>query len=941
MTHRWRLRTLGGLTLLRDGVAVAGAPAQRRRLALLAVIAASADAGVSRDRLQAMFWPESDAESARHALNQLLFLVRRELGSVTLSGTAELRLGSDDLSTDVLELERAAAAGDDEKVVALYAGPFLDGFHVRAGLEFEHWQDEKRAQLSAFYLASLERLATAATTSGDHAAAAAHWRRLTVIDPLNARFAVELMRALAAAGEVPGAVQHAKVHAALLIAETGLEPDAAVSALAAELRRRQNDLPVRTAVFSNEATASFSSEETSSAVPSPTSPASTIPGRSRRRRIYGGIATGAALIAGVLFAALSRRTEPDEGLIAVAPFEVLDPELALWREGMMDVLARALDGAGPLRSVSPTIVMRAWPGRSDVASARTLGRRSGASLVVLGTLMRSGRDSVRGTTTLIDARTGDIIAERESRDDVTHIDRVADSLAVAVLRDIGVRRPLQAVRTASLGSASLPALKAFLRGEQLIREGQMDSARVFYSRAAELDHRFALALHRLSWTQYTTSALVVDSSYRSNAFRAQRLNHGLPRRDSLLVLLDSLRIAGEFNPVLEISPITVEGGRRILDVALQLAHDYPADPEAQYQLGDVRMHFAPLLGTENRVARADFDRAIALDSSFALAYEHVVTLALRDQDVAGARRYVAAIDRYAPLTDVGRTTPLLGAMLEQRAGSTERVTRLVDSLPLSAVFASVGAASEWMDSAETALRLAQHMVDRTRREQPTFVAATLRAECMLLAERGHLREAREVYAGGAMEDPRLYVELAMLGAVAPNEARETFGRWRSGDDLLTESRAAPWWAAHRDSQALEELHVRARRPNPSDSIGVGHYVDWSLTLYLALARADTNTAVSTCRAMKTETLAFRFLEEVDCGQLLIARGRYRDAEQLLGPRRWIYGPIARVMRTLERARAAQLAGDRSGAAAGYAFVEAAWRNADPGLRTQMTTYSNK
>jgi len=933
MTLRWRLRTLGGLSLQRDGSVVTGAPAQRRRLALLAAIAAAGEAGISRDRLQAMFWPESDSESARHALNQLLFLVRRDLGPGVLSGTAELWLGSESVSTDMLDLERAASAGDDEQVVALYAGPFLDGFHLRGAPEFERWQDQKRDQLGKLYSASLERLATAASTRGEHAIAAGLWRRLTLIEPLNGRFAILLMRALAAAGDVPGALQNAKLHAAMLSAETGLDPDPALSTLAAELRRRQSDPPNRPALAGGP-TPSSGSEEVPASVPPPTLPAPSSGAWWLRRRTYIWIAASVALAAGVFLVTSLRRPRPDEGLIAVAPFEVLDPELALWREGMMDVVARALDGAGPLRSVSATTVMRKWPGRSDIAAARELGRRSGASLVVLGTLLRSGRDSVRGTTTLVNAQTGDVIAEREARDDFTHIDRVADSLAVAVLRDIGVRRPLQAVRTAGLGSASPPALKAFLRGEQLLREGLMDSAGIFYTRATELDPHFALALHRLSWTQYTTSAPVPDSAYRGNAFRAQALNHGLPRRDSLLLLLDSLRLAGEFNAFYEISPISVRSANRILAVALQLAHDYPTDAEAQYQLGDVRVHFAPLLGTHSADARADFDRSIALDSSFAPAYEHVVTLALREDDVAAARRYLVAIHKFAPLTDVGRETPILDAMIDEPAVSADSLTRLVDSLPLQVVYGVVGPAADWMDSAETALVLEARIVARTRREQPNLIALDLGAQAMLLAERGHLREAREVYASGAKENPRLYTELALLGAFSPSEADETFKRWRSEDDLLTASRALPWWAAHGDSQKLKQLQLRARRPNPADSIGIGRYLDWSLTLYIALARADTSAAFSTCRAIKPETLPFRFLEEVDCGRILMARGRYRDAEELLAPRYWSYGPIARVMRTLELARAAERAGDRHQAAIGYGFVKAAWRNADPLLKAR-------
>src|SRR5207302_10192514 len=44
----------------------------------------------------------------------------------------------------------------------------------------------------------------------------------------------------------------------------------------------------------------------------------------------------------------------------------------------------SLDGAGPLRTVSPTLVVRRWRGRADPASARALGRETGAGTVVFG-----------------------------------------------------------------------------------------------------------------------------------------------------------------------------------------------------------------------------------------------------------------------------------------------------------------------------------------------------------------------------------------------------------------------------------------------------------------------------------------------------------------------------------------------------------------------------
>ena len=43
---------------------------QPKRLALLAYLAAEGPERTQRDVLRALFWPESDAEHARHALNQ-------------------------------------------------------------------------------------------------------------------------------------------------------------------------------------------------------------------------------------------------------------------------------------------------------------------------------------------------------------------------------------------------------------------------------------------------------------------------------------------------------------------------------------------------------------------------------------------------------------------------------------------------------------------------------------------------------------------------------------------------------------------------------------------------------------------------------------------------------------------------------------------------------
>ncbi len=76
------------------------------------------------------------------------------------------------------------------------------------------------------------------------------------------------------------------------------------------------------------------------------------------------------------------------------------------------------------------------------------------------------------------------------------MDRLTDSLTVKLLRELGRTRRNEVFRTTSLGATSLPALKAFLQGEQWFRRAAWDSALAYYEHAIALDSTFPLALRR-------------------------------------------------------------------------------------------------------------------------------------------------------------------------------------------------------------------------------------------------------------------------------------------------------------------------------------------------------------------------------------------------------------------------------------------------------------
>ena len=222
----------------RADAAVSGSAAQPRRLAVLALLASAGEQGLTREKLMAYLWGETDEERARRGLNQALYALRQDLGSDDVFlGTRHLQLNPDLVSSDLAEFGRALASGKLEDAAARYTGPFLDGFHLPGAPEFERWAEEERAGLARNYAQSLGKLAGGAEAHGNWAEAVGWWRKLAAQDPLNAKVAVSLMRALAAAGDRAGALQHARIYEVLLQQELDAPPDREVLALAAELRR--------------------------------------------------------------------------------------------------------------------------------------------------------------------------------------------------------------------------------------------------------------------------------------------------------------------------------------------------------------------------------------------------------------------------------------------------------------------------------------------------------------------------------------------------------------------------------------------------------------------------------------------------------------------------------------------------------------------------------
>ena len=233
-----QLITFGGLHVLRDGAELDRLASQRSRAALLIYL--TIERSVSRESLMAMFWPESDAENARHALRQSLYHLCRLVGGRDWIGTdAHSLVTRGELGADATAFSDAVDRGDNERAVRLYRGPFLDGVHLVDRQSWESWVDGRRTTYARLFRKACRQLLDAKLAAGRFTDAIAVAERWTARDATDDEAQHRLIGALAAAGERADAIRQYETYARLLDRE-GLEPLEETRELVDQLRLRRS-----------------------------------------------------------------------------------------------------------------------------------------------------------------------------------------------------------------------------------------------------------------------------------------------------------------------------------------------------------------------------------------------------------------------------------------------------------------------------------------------------------------------------------------------------------------------------------------------------------------------------------------------------------------------------------------------------------------------------
>jgi TolB-like protein len=505
------VQLLGGASLRSGDAPLNGPPAQRHRIALLTLIVAAWPHPLSRERAMSLLWPERDTANARRLLNLAVHVLRTALGEGAIASTGDgLLLNPSRISCDLHDLRTAIDADETERVVRLYAGSLLDGFHLDDSTEFGYWLDERRTELAHAYVGALHALAERQKQSGDVHGRVRTCLRLVAADPHSGANAQALMRALDDAGDRLGAIHHASEHANRLRADLDLAPDPKVAELAAQLR-------------SNAVT--------------PASVRST-PGVQRTPSV------------------------------AVLPFLSITSEPAdeHFADGITEDVIAQLSKMRALRVISRTSVM---PFKQRQQSLKEIGRKVGATTILDGSVRHAG-DRVRIVAKLIDVETDQHLWAETYDRQLTDIFAIQSDVAlhIAAALNAELSREEQ-TRVRKEPTKDLQAYQLYQQGRQLFikytSEGYAQAIERF-ERAIARDPAFALAYCNLAMT-YTelaeSGAMEPDVAYRhaaDAAATALKLDPDLGAAHCTLGYLkgvcefDWLGAEREFKRALELSP---------------------------------------------------------------------------------------------------------------------------------------------------------------------------------------------------------------------------------------------------------------------------------------------------------------------------------------------------------------------------------------------------
>ena len=677
--------------------------------------------------------------------------------------------------------------------------------------------------------------------------------------------------------------------------------------------------------------------------------------RSARRAVAITVGVALALVAGaVAYSGRPARPPVDTSLVAVAPFRIAssDASLRYLREGMLDLLSAKLTGSAGPRSADPRSVLTAWrraagTDTADLPRARALdvAEALGAGQLLIGDVTG---DSSRITlhAVLVRVSDGRVLAPAQVDGNLDSLPKLVDQLTAQLL----ATGAGEGDRLSTLTSTSLPALRAFLSGQWLYRRGRYREAAQAYTSAIDLDSTFALAALRLA---NASNWFGVPMARERGLRLAWAGRARLDPRDR--ALLDAT--AGPNYPSTSSYLDILKAKERYVAAA-------PDRADAWFELGDGLFHFGAVVGYSDADARAAdaLKRALALDSTYAPAAEHLLLIEAHQGDTGSVRQLGQHFLSIDPASENADGVRWRMAVALGDSASLAAITRRRDTLtPISAHTMAYMSQLDAVDL-DRAQRVADAAVENAHaqgdkyaalvsahdlalnrgRPSAAVVANTRSRDVGMTSARVYLRErvrdalywdGDSAAAAAAVRE----LERTAFGPV-PEKQNDRYGQ------LVDLCNVELWRAAHGDARTVASSVTRLRRVSASsDDAAITTFTHSCATLLDAVSassngRSDAPVAVAKLDSM-LRTGPGGFVQ--DAGNLILARLKERRGDvrgALAAVRRretFLTRPLYLSTFLREEGRLAALAGENDAAIEAYRHYLTLRAAPEPPLRSEV------
>jgi serine/threonine-protein kinase len=482
--------------------------------------------------------------------------------------------------------------------------------------------------------------------------------------------------------------------------------------------------------------------------------------------------------------------------IAVLPFSVRGSEnFDYLGEGMVDLLSTKLDGAGELRSADPravlSLVAQESRGVPDPEKGRSIARGLGAGLYVLGNIVEiQGR--LQLDASLYDPDLGlDAVAHASAEGEAAQLFDLVDVVAAELLVGQG-----RTTRIASVTTSSLPALKAYLEGEQAFRSGHFAPAAEAFERATELDSTFALAWYRLGVAgEWLVRADLVELSAEQAIRHSSRLSdHDRDLFEAFLVYRHGDAAEAE----------------RLYRAILSTHSD---DVEAWIQLGELLFHYGPFRGRSVVEAREPFERVLFFEPNEVHALTHLIRIAALEGAPGELDSLVDLSLEVSPEADRALEVRTLRAYATGDEQSQAQVLAELRSTDIDQLMVLTWSVPVFTRNLRGAMEVVGILTDPPYSPDLRAWAHTVRAS--LLLAHGRWRDARAELDAAAPLDPVLALEYRALLSATPfltNTAEELeairseLGDWDAGAASPSTTRST-WANSHDEAHRHLRLYL--------------------------------------------------------------------------------------------------------------------------------------